>query len=53
MTICTQRVNAAVKVRIGMDYAKGETYTRLAKDLSRLFDGMNTWERQEYYRRVK
>ena len=52
MTICTQRVNAAVKVRLGMDYAEGETYARLAKDLARLFEGMNVWERQEYHRRV-
>ena len=52
MTINTGRVNAAVKIKMSLDYASGETYTRLAKDLNRLFDGMNTWERQEYYRRV-
>jgi len=52
MTICTQRVNAAVKIRMTMDYSEGETYVRLAKDLSRLFDGMNVWEKQEYHRRI-
>lgn len=52
MTICTQRVNAAVRVKMSMDYSEGQTYTRLAKDLSRLFEGMNVWEKQEYYRRV-
>ena len=52
MTISTERVNAAVKVKMSLDYATGQTYTRLAKDLSRLFEGMNVWERQEYHRRI-
>lgn len=53
MTICTQRVNAAVKIKIRLDYTDGETYARLARDLSRLFEGMNVWERQEYHRRIR
>lgn len=52
MTICTQRVNAAVRIRVTMDYAEDGRYERLARDLARLLDGMNVWERQEYYRRI-